>query len=116
MVCFGIFGTYFGLDVKGAILNNRNIGVVVGGLLSGPVVGLVAGLIAGTHRLLIDIGGPTAIPCAIATVLGGLFSGLLYNRIKTEHRWLYGIAVGTVIENISFGLILLFTKPFSLAF
>lgn len=113
---FGIFGTYFGIDVKGAILNNRNIGVIVGGILSGPVVGLVAGLIAGVHRFLIDVGGPTSIPCAIATVLGGVLSGLLYERVKKDNRWFWGLCVGLVVEHISFGLILLFTKPFSLAF
>lgn len=43
---FGILGTYIGIDVRGAIANTRNIGVMVGGILCGPFVGVVAGGIA----------------------------------------------------------------------
>lgn len=57
---FGILGTYIGIDVRGAIANTRNIGVVVGGILCGPFVGVVAGIIAGIHRVIIDFGGITA--------------------------------------------------------
>ena len=38
-------GTYMGVPVEGALVNVRDTGVVVGGLLCGPLVGGVAGII-----------------------------------------------------------------------
>lgn len=67
-----IVGTYTGIEVNGAISNTRVIGAAVGGLLGGPFVGMLAGAIGGTHRFLIDIGGFTAVSCALATFLKGL--------------------------------------------
>jgi len=113
---FGILGTYIGIDVRGAIANTRNIGVMVGGILCGPFVGMVAGIIAGVHRVVIDIGGITALPCAIATIAGGYISGLIYKKSNIKNRWLYGVAGGIITESLSMALILLLSKPFSLAF
>jgi len=112
---FGILGTYIGIDVRGAIANTRNIGVMVGGILCGPFVGVVAGIIAGLHRIAIDIGGITALPCAIATVVGGYLSGLIYKKSSVENRWIYGLIGGIIIESLSMGLILLLSKPFLIA-
>lgn len=113
---FGILGTYIGIDVRGAIANTRNIGVMVGGILCGPFVGTIAGIIAGVHRVAIDIGGITALPCAIATIMGGYLSGLIYKKSNLKNRWIYGLIGGIVVESLSMGLILLLSKPFSLAF
>ncbi|WZL74317.1 sensor histidine kinase [Clostridiaceae bacterium 35-E11] len=112
----GIMGTYVGIDVKGAIANTRNIGVIVGGILCGPFVGMVAGILAGVHRLFVDIGGITALPCAIATFIGGYLSGVIYQKSNTKNRWFYGFIGGVVVENLSMLLILLLSKPFELAF
>lgn len=112
----GIMGTYVGIDVKGAIANTRNIGVIVGGILCGPFVGMVAGILAGVHRLLVDIGGITALPCAIATFIGGYLSGVIYQNSNTKNRWIYGFLGGVVVENLSMLFILLLSKPFELAF
>lgn len=112
---FGILGTYIGIDVRGAIANTRNIGVIVGGILGGPLVGIISGLIAGIHRIAIDIGGITAIPCAIATFFGGYISGVIYKKSDRNNRWFYGLIGGIVVENLSMGLILLMSKPFYVA-
>ncbi len=112
----GILGTYVGIDVRGAIANTRNIGVIAGGLLGGPYVGIFAGIIAGLHRFLIDVHGITSLPCAIATVIGGFISGVIYNKSTKKNRWIYGLLGGIVVENISMGLILLISKPYDLAF
>nr|WP_330396841.1 sensor histidine kinase [Anaeromicrobium sediminis] len=111
----GIIGTYVGVNVKGAIANTRNIGVMVGGILCGPYVGIIAGIIAGLHRLLIDIGGITSLPCAIATIIGGIISGFAYKKSTWKNKWLYGFIAGVIIENISALLILIFARPFHLA-
>lgn len=112
---FGILGTYIGIDVRGAIANTRNIGVMVGGILCGPFVGIIAGIIAGIHRIAIDIGGITALPCAIATIIGGYLSGLIYKKSNLKNRWVYGLIGGIIVESLSMAFILLLSKPFSLA-
>lgn len=126
---FGIFGTYIGVEIHGAIANIRNIGVVIGGILGGPIVGMIAGGLAGIHRIAIDIGGITALPCGIATFVGGAFSGFLYKYlpntaygsftkrfIKNKSRLFIGIFAGFITENLSMLLILLISKPSELAF
>lgn len=112
---FGILGTYIGIDVRGAIANTRNIGVMVGGILCGPFVGVVAGIIAGIHRVIIDFGGITALPCAIATIIGGYLSGLIYKKSNIENRWIYGLIGGIIVESLSMSFILLLSRPFNLA-
>lgn len=126
---FGIIGTYIGVDIYGAIANTRNIGVVIGGILGGPVVGIISGAVAGIHRVLIDLGGITSIPCGIATFLGGTISGMLYKYlpntvygsftkrlIKNKRRLFVGILAGFITENLSMLLILLISKPSILAY
>ena len=110
-----ILGTYVGTDYNGAIANTRNIGVVVAGVVGGPIIGLVTGIVAGAHRYLIDVGGVTALPCAIATILGGLLSGGVYRKIEPKERKLYGFVAGIIVENLSMGFILLMSRPFELA-
>ncbi|MBF8982790.1 sensor histidine kinase [Lutibacter sp. B2] len=112
----GILGTYIGINVKGAIANTRNIGVMVGGILCGPVVGIAGAALAAIHRILIDTNGITAFPCAMATLIGGYLSGKIYIKSTMKNRWLYGLLGGIIVENISMSFILIFSKPFYLAF
>jgi len=79
MVIFGtisIFGTYSGIEFFGAMANVRDLEPMVAGLIGGPVMGIRAGLIGGLYRL--SLGGFTAVPCAISTILSGLLAGLLF--------------------------------------
>nr|WP_307774377.1 sensor histidine kinase [uncultured Cetobacterium sp.] len=102
-----ILGTYIGVDYKGAIANTRNIGVVVGGLLAGPEVAIISGFVAGFHRLSVDISGITAIPCSIATILGGFLTAYLFKKANNTNRYLFGFFGGVLVENLSMLLILL---------
>jgi len=113
---FGIAGTYLGVPVQHAIANSRVIGVALGGILGGPLVGATAGVIAGGHRFLIDIGGFTAIPCGLATVIEGITAGLLYHRLK-RHPFDPAVAflVGLVVETLQMIILLIIPKPFSMA-
>lgn len=114
---FGILGTYIGTEINGAIANTRIIGVMAGGILCGPFVGIISGLIAGIHRLLIDLGGITSVPCAITTITTGLLSGVLYKKSKNNNKekWVYGLVGGILMESMEMILILLISKPFPLA-
>ncbi len=112
---FGIIGTYSGTDVNGAIANTRIIGVMAGGILCGPFVGIVAGTLAGIHRFTYDIGGITSIPCAIATIIAGFISAILYKKGTGHNKWFYGFIGGLVMESIEMLLILLISKPYTSA-
>ena len=110
-----ISGTYIGLNFNGAILNTRNIGVVAGGLLGGPYVAAITGLIAGIHRAVVNLGRETAIPCAIATIIGGFLTAYVSRFVKNKDRMFFAFLLAFVVENLSMALILLIQKDKVLA-
>ncbi|OPJ56796.1 sensor histidine kinase [Alkalithermobacter paradoxus] len=112
---FGILGTYIGTPVNGAIANTRVIGVITGGILFGPFVGLLSGVIAGVHRLIIDIGGITSIPCLITTILGGVAGGIVNRKSPRKDRWIHGLFSGIIIEHLTMLLIIILSRPLHLA-
>ncbi|MCX6697181.1 MAG: SpoIIE family protein phosphatase, partial [Methanoregula sp.] len=109
-----IYGTVSGVDVLGAIVNVRDLGPMVGGLIGGPVVGLGAGLIGAAYRS--TLGGVTVVPCTIATILAGLFGGLIW---LANHKRFVDIKIAVLfavlMEGLHMGLTLLLVRPFSLA-
>ena len=112
---FSIFGTLSGIEIYGAIANVRDLGPAIAGLIGGPIVGLGAGLIGGIHRY--TVGGLTALPCSIATVLAGIIGGLIYLKrkgllpdIKTSVIFI------AVFEAFHMGLNLAMVKPFDTIF
>ncbi len=110
-----ISGTYIGLNFNGAILNTRNMGVVAGGLLGGPYVAALTGLIAGIHRAIVNLGRETAIPCAIATIIGGFLTAYVSRFAKNKDRMFFAFLLAFVVENLSMALILLIQKDKALA-
>ncbi|CAM4298509.1 sensor histidine kinase [Saccharibacillus endophyticus] len=111
---FAIFGTYMGISVEGSLVNVRIVAIMSGGLLFGPWVGIVTGIVAGVHRYLIDIGGVTALPCLITSIVAGGVSGLIHLRVAKRKRWLYGIAAGMLCEVLTMLLILWMAEPYAL--
>lgn len=113
---FGIIGTYSGIPVHGAIANSRVIGVFVGGWLGGPFVGLLSGMIAGGHRWAIDIGGFTAVACAVSTVVEGIIGGFGSKLVKDmKISWLGALVTGAVSEIVQMIIILGLAQPFQAA-
>ncbi|MCX5997372.1 MAG: hypothetical protein NTV42_07190 [Chloroflexi bacterium] len=109
---FSIFGTYTGIELPGgAISSIRDLGPMIAGLVAGPVIGLGAGLIGGVQRYF--IGGFTAVPCGMATVLAGLIGGLVYliNKKKLVGIF-YAIFTAIFVEVIHGALALLIARPF----
>lgn len=112
---FSIFGTYIGIpEQSGAITNIRDLAPMVAGFVAGPYVGVAVGLIGGIHRLF--LGGVSAVPCALATILAGLLAGLVY---QFRNGKLPGIIPGMLfaagIEILHGALALLLIHPFALA-
>lgn len=112
----GILSTYLGINVNGAIVNTRVIGVITGGFLGGPWVGFLSGVIAGGHRYLYDLGGFTALSCGISTLVEGILGGLMATKIRSTRRkypWIYGITF--IAEILQMTIILLIARPFDAA-
>lgn len=111
-----IISTYTGVRANGAIVNTRVIGVLAAGLLGGPYVGIGAAIIGGVHRYLFDIGGFTAVSCAISTFVEGLL-GVAFSRKfrqgKVDGVGIFGITVLAEIGQMV--IILLVSKPFPAA-
>lgn len=109
-----VLGTLLGIRTHDAIANIRDIGAISGGLYGGPIVGLIAGLIGGIHRA--SLGGFTANSCALATILNGIFAGLLYKLKRREvFSPLYGFLFAIVAEFFHLLLVLLISPPFDKA-
>jgi sigma-B regulation protein RsbU (phosphoserine phosphatase) len=110
---FSILGTYMGTELpSGAILNYRDLGPMIAGLVGGPVVGLGAGLIGGVHRFF--MGGFTAVPCALAPILIGLICGIV--RYKNDNRLIsvqWAMLLAILMECFHMGLTLLIARPFA---
>lgn len=109
-----ILGTYNGIEVEGALANTRLIGTLMSGIMGGPYVGLSVGLASGLHRYL--TGGFTALTCAVASVLGGIFAGMVRQRIGLRNMtWRTAGVVAIVAELAQKGMVLAFAKPFEAA-
>jgi sigma-B regulation protein RsbU (phosphoserine phosphatase) len=76
MGLLSIYGTISGVRIFGLIANIRNLGPSIAGLLGGPIIGSIVGLIGAAHRYI--LGGWSALPCSLATILAGGIAGLLY--------------------------------------
>lgn len=72
----GIIASSYILLVNNSYGNVRNLIVMIAGLAGGPVIGIPVGIISGFYRLL--IGGPTAVPCSVATIICGVLSSAIY--------------------------------------
>ena len=111
--CVSILSTYTGVGVNGAIVNTRVIGVIAAGLLGGPYVGIGAAVIAGVHRYLFDIGGFTAVSCAMSTLVEGLL-GAFFSRYFRRGKWdnLSIFLLTAAAEICQMIIILIVAKPY----
>ena len=110
---FSIFGTYAGVQgSQGSISNFRNFAPIVAGLVAGPYVGLAVGLIGGIQRMF--LGGVSAVPCSLATVLAGLLAGVACRLNKGKLlRLIPAMAFAAGIELLHAGLLVLLIQPFT---
>ncbi len=115
-VIFGlisILSTYTGINVNGAIVNTRVIGVMSGGIIGGPIVGMGAAIIGGLHRYFFDVGGFTAVACAISTFVEGIM-GVLASRYLKKNNWKMRdiFCIAALAEIFQMVIILLVAKPY----
>jgi two-component system, LytTR family, sensor kinase len=125
----GILSNYTGVDVRpyninnnnnnigfyDAIANTRPIAAVVAGYIGGSFLGIGVGAISGLHRYF--LGGFTALPCALATIFEGIIGALTRKYSNDSDFNVKHIFIGTVVaEIIQMGIILLISRPFSIAY
>jgi len=91
-----IFGTAAGISYGGVIINFRDLGPMIAGLLGGPIAGVLVGLVGGLYRY--SIGGWSALPCFVATVSAGLVAGLLSMQWKGKISYLKVVILGILVE------------------
>ncbi|WP_455284442.1 LytS/YhcK type 5TM receptor domain-containing protein [[Eubacterium] cellulosolvens] len=106
-----IFANYSGVEILGAIANLRDMGAMIAGLLGGPAVGLATGLISGIYRYY--LGGFTAVPCALATLLSGIFGGIVWAWKKKLIGALWATLFAFSVETFHMGLTLAIAQPYS---
>ena len=88
------------LESNNALVDTRNIGIIIGGFFAGPIVGIGASLIAGGHRLL--MGGFISGSIFWISILGGGLAGWFgYKRrgmslIKPKHMFFISIIILTI--------------------
>ncbi|KUK83587.1 MAG: Signal transduction histidine kinase, LytS [Petrotoga mobilis] len=111
----GIVGTLSGINYNGAIVNFRDIGVILAGILGNIPGGVVAALISTTFRMF--IGGITAIPCSLGTLTAGFISGVISKYHGREHfTFLRTLLYTTILEVVHLTYVLVMVKPAELAF
>ncbi len=111
-----IVSTYTGVRAQGAIVNTRVIGVLAAGLLGGPFAGMGAAVIGGFHRYLFDVGGFTAVSCAVSTLVEGLIGSACSRRFKQGRLDGTCIFLITAIAEIGqMAIILLISRPLEAA-
>ena len=111
-----ICSTYIGVPIQGAIVNTRVIGVMAAGLLGGPYVGVGAALIGGIHRYLFDIGGFTAVSCALSTIMEGAIGAAFSRKFKSGEIGGGELFLLTAVAEMGqMAIILLVARPYSAA-
>jgi phosphoserine phosphatase RsbU/P len=106
-----VYGTISGIDFLGSVVNVRDLGPMLAGLLAGPWVGIGAGAIGAAYRL--TMGGITVYSCSVTAVFAGLFGGLiwLYQKKKFAGTTI-AVAFAILMEVFHMALTLLIARPF----
>jgi len=100
VILFGslsIYGSLRGIAFGGYLINIRDLGAIMAGVVGGPLAGVIAGAFGGIFRY--TQGGWTAVPCAVATVSAGLLSGLMTKRWKGQLSYAKGISIAIIAES-----------------
>ena len=117
VVLFGllsIYGSISGIDFMGSVVNVRDLGPMLAGLLGGPVVGIGAGLIGAVYRL--SMGGLTVYACSVSAVFAGLFGGIVWLWKKKQFAGTtIAVLLAILMETFHMVLVLITVRPFDAA-
>ncbi|MEI7857972.1 MAG: LytS/YhcK type 5TM receptor domain-containing protein [Methanomicrobiales archaeon] len=109
-----IYGSVSGIDFMGSIVNVRDLGPMLAGLLAGPWVGLGAGLIGAAYRL--TMGGITIYACSVTAIFAGLFGGIIWLLKKKQFAGTkIAVSLAILMEIFHMVLVLIMVRPFDAA-
>ncbi|MHB8163025.1 MAG: LytS/YhcK type 5TM receptor domain-containing protein [Methanoregula sp.] len=107
-----VYGTISGIDFLGSVVNVRDLGPMLAGLLAGPWVGVGAGLIGAAYRL--TLGGITVYSCSVTAIFAGLFGGLIWLHQKRKFAGTtIAVVFAILMEVFHMVLTLLIARPFN---
>lgn len=116
-VTFGvvaILGTVLGVPIEdGSIINVRDAGPIIAGLMFGGPAGIIAGFLGGLYRFVSvywgGSGAYTQLACSISTLLAGIFTAIVRRFIFDKHHgnWYYGFFIGVLIEDFHMMMVFL---------
>jgi len=95
-LAISLYGNYGGVEVNGVLVNFRDVGAILAGLLGGPIVGTIVGLVSGYLRFL--QGGIVAVPCMIGTIMAGLLAGIAIRFWKGKLTVVRAIIIALIVE------------------
>lgn len=72
----GLFASYVHMTINNTPANIRCLVVMISGLFGGPFVGIPVGITSAAYRY--TLGGITALPCSISTVISGIIGSLIF--------------------------------------
>ena len=111
-----IYGTFRGIAYEGMIINFRDLGPILAGIVGGPVVGGVAGIIGAAYRYQIPGAEKTALACALATIVAGVVAGFFTRMFRGDITYFRGFILVVIVEIIHiFILVPLFSDIANLA-
>jgi phosphoserine phosphatase RsbU/P len=109
-----IYGSVSGIEFMGSVVNVRDLGPMLAGLLAGPWVGIGAGLIGAVYRL--SMGGLTVYACSAAAVFAGLFGGVVWLWKKKQFAGTkIAVLLAILMESFHMVLVLITVRPFDAA-
>lgn len=103
VIIFGalsIYGTFRGIAYEGIIINFRDLGPILAGIVGGPVIGACAGIIGAVYRYQIPGMEKTAFACAVATIAAGIVAGFFTRMFRGEITYLRGFILVAIVEII----------------
>ena len=106
----GLFASYVHMNINDTPANIRCLVVIISGLFGGPIVGIPVGIISGAYRF--TLGGITALPCSISTVISGIIGSLIFLwNDKKFPNFKESIALMFLFTGFEMLMIVLLTPP-----
>lgn len=113
-IFLGIFSSVYVNDINGVPTNVRSFVVMVASIFCGPEIGIPTAIISALFRY--NLGGPTALACAISTFLSGVVGSLVY---YWNDRRIYSPGKSTLLMFLFMGLdmlMIILLTPATLAY
>jgi Mn2+/Fe2+ NRAMP family transporter len=95
-----IYGTFRGIAYEGIIINFRDLGPILAGIIGGPVIGACAGIIGAAYRYQIPGAEKTALACAVATIVAGIVAGFFARMYRGDITYFRGFILVAIVEVI----------------